>query len=88
VTIAGALVVFFLSWFVILLMVLPWGIKTPEEADEGRHLGTAESAPVKPRLLLKFAITTLLSIVVLLIVWGIISSGLITIEPLRPGGAG
>ena len=84
-TIAGALVVFFLSWFVILLMVLPWGIQTSEEANESRHLGTAESAPVKPRIFLKFLITTALSFVVLLVVWWVISNGFITIEPLHPG---
>tara|TARA_A100000171_G_scaffold40372_1_gene40632 strand:- start:413 stop:649 length:237 start_codon:yes stop_codon:yes gene_type:complete len=53
-------VVFLIVWWIVLFMVLPWGVKTPSAPDAGH----ASSAPVKPKLLQKFLITTFISIIV------------------------
>lgn len=56
------LVAFIIIWWLILFMVLPWGVRVPDAVEKGH----ATSAPVKPRLWLKMAVTTGISIVL----WG------------------
>jgi predicted secreted protein len=56
------LVAFIIIWWLVLFMVLPWGVQIPEAAEKGH----ATSAPVKPRLWLKMTVTTGISIVL----WG------------------
>lgn len=60
-----SVIVFLMVWWIVLFAVLPWGVKTESQPEKGH----ATSAPVKPRLLLKFGVTTAIS---LLIWWGII----------------
>lgn len=61
------LLVYVLCWWMIWFMVLPFGIKTQEE--DGKVVpGTPKSAPVKPRILLKMGVTTLIAG----LVWGVI----------------
>lgn len=52
-----AVVVFILTWWVVIFAVLPWGNK-PEENPE---IGHARSAPANPRLKQKFIWTTVIS---------------------------
>ncbi|WP_366554031.1 DUF1467 family protein [Aquibaculum sediminis] len=60
----NALVVFICVWWVVLFMVLPWGVRRVENPEPGHEPG----APEKPMLWRKLIATTLLSIVV----WGVI----------------
>ncbi|TNE34011.1 MAG: DUF1467 family protein [Alphaproteobacteria bacterium] len=71
-TLAGGIVVFFISWFLVLFMVLPWGNKTHAESGEEQVPGTADSAPVKPRIWTKFAVTTLIAAAIFGIVWWVL----------------
>ena len=48
---------YLLLWFLVLLLVLPWGVKVTEEPEEGH----ATSAPVDPRIGLKILITTVIA---------------------------
>ena len=76
-TAAGALVTFAVVWWLIFLMVLPFGA-APEEHPQA---GNVESAPARPRLLHKALITTVLAA---LATWGIawiIASGIVDIRP-------
>lgn len=76
-TTAGALVTFVVVWWLVFFMALPFGA-APEEQPQA---GNAESAPARPRLLLKAAITTVLAA---LATWGIawfIASGLVELRP-------
>lgn len=68
--IVSAIVVYVITWWVVLFMVLPWGVKPPEEVEEGH----ATSAPDRPRLLLKFGITTAVSAVIWLIIYVLVIS--------------
>jgi predicted secreted protein len=73
----GTAVVFAIVWWLILFMVLPFGAAPPNEVEPGM----ATSAPAKPRMALKLAITTLLAaLVTVLIVW-LMNSGLIQLRP-------
>ncbi len=68
-SIAGGIVIFIILWWVILFTTLPIGVRTPEEAGEDLVPGQADGAPVKPRLLFKFALTTAITSVVFLLLW-------------------
>jgi predicted secreted protein len=73
----GTAVVFAIVWWLILFMVLPFGAAPPDEVEPGM----ATSAPAKPRMPVKLAITTILAaLVTALIVW-LIDSGLIQLRP-------
>lgn len=63
----NGLIAYILIWFAMLFMVLPVGVRTAAEAGEALEPGQATSAPVRPRILLKLAITSGLA----LAGWGI-----------------
>ena len=60
-----------------LFAVLPWGVKVPENPETGH----ATSAPERPMLWRKAAITTLISGVIWLGVYALVESDLIAIRP-------
>ena len=68
------IVVFVIIWWLVLFMVLPWGVRTAEEPEKGH----AESAPVNPRIWTKFGITTLITAVLWGAAYWVISAELIT----------
>lgn len=70
------LAVYCILWWLVIFMVLPWGNRPLEDEDVAR--GHAPSAPKKPRLLLKAAVTTGIAGVLWTIVYVIIESGWIT----------
>ena len=73
--------IFFTVWWTVLFAVLPWGVRTPEQAEPG----TVASAPVKPRLLLKFAVTTALSAAITVGIYLVYQSGLISFRDMAQG---
>jgi predicted secreted protein len=76
-TTAGAVVTFVVTWWLIFFMALPFGAAPNAKPQPG----TVESAPARPRLLLKALITTGLAA---LATWGIgwfIASGLVDLRP-------
>ncbi len=52
--------IYFIMWWLSLLMVLPFGIRTQEESGSVEQ-GTVASAPAKPMIRRKLAATTLLA---------------------------
>ena len=80
-SLAGAIVTFIVVWWLFFFMVLPIGA-TP---DEHPQAGTVESAPARPRLLIKAGVTTVLAA---LATWGItwfLDSGWVDLRPHRLG---
>jgi predicted secreted protein len=70
-------IVFAIVWWLVLFMVLPFGAAPPDEVEPGM----ASSAPAKPRIGLKLAITTVLAVLLTgLVVWSV-DSGLIQLRP-------
>ncbi len=77
--IAGGLVAFVCIWMVSLFMVLPWGISNHLEAGEEVIPGTDPGAPVRPRMLLKVGITTLIAMLLWVVLYVVITYRLISL---------
>jgi predicted secreted protein len=63
--------IFFIVWWMVLFMVLPFGVKREENPEPGHATG----APVKPMLVRKAIITTVLAAVVTAIVVAMLNAG-------------
>ena len=73
-TIANAIVVYVVLWWIVLFTVLPWGVRPVDNPEPGHAAG----APEKPRILLKFAVTTLISAVLFAAVYWFIDQGFVS----------
>jgi predicted secreted protein len=68
----GSLVaIYFVVWWIVILAVLPWGVRTQDEEGDV-VMGTASSAPARPRLLMKAIITSVVAAVVTFLIWLIV----------------
>ncbi|MBK8209990.1 MAG: DUF1467 family protein [Rhodospirillales bacterium] len=72
----SGIAVYVIIWWLVIFLVLPWGVQTVAAEDINR--GHAPSAPRRPRIVLKAAVTTLVAAVLWLIVFAIIESGVIS----------
>ena len=72
----SAVVVFILLWWWVLFMILPFDAKAPDTIEAGH----ASSAPARPRILMKMFITTVISSLLFIIVYFVISSGFFTLR--------
>ena len=70
------LAVYAVIWWLVVFMVLPWGNRSLDSEDVAK--GHASSAPRKPRLLLKVAVTTAIATVVWVIFYLVAESGLVS----------
>jgi predicted secreted protein len=70
--------IYYVIWWIVLFMALPWGVRPIE--DEGAAEGHAPSAPRRPRILLKMAITTVVAGVVWAVVYVVITFNLISLQ--------
>lgn len=77
-SVVSGIVVFLLTWWTLLFCVLPWG--NHPEADP--LVANAKSAPANPRILRKFILTTLLSCVLWLMIYGLITSDVISFHDM------
>ncbi len=66
--IAFALALYFMIWWLVLFAVLPFGVRTQEDAGEVVP-GTPASAPERPQLVRIFTINTVVAAVVFGLVW-------------------
>ena len=56
----SGIVVYVIVWWLVLFMVLPWGIRQPDEPEVGHQLG----APQAPRMWTKALVTTVIAAVI------------------------
>jgi predicted secreted protein len=78
-TITAALVLFSVTWFMVLFCVLP--VRFRSQAEEGTIVpGTPASAPADAMIGQKAKITTAISVVVFGLLYLIITSGWITVD--------
>ena len=77
-TLVSGLAIYFIIWWISLFIVLPFGVKTQLESDEGdMRLGTMPSAPAKAMMLRKMIATTLLATLLFgLFYWAVEIKGL------------
>lgn len=78
-----AIAFYFVTWWLTLFIVLPFGVKTQHEDGEV-VLGTPESAPARMRLGKVILINTVLAFVVFLILWTILQSSWMSRPPELP----
>jgi len=74
----SGIVVYLITWWVVLFAVLPWGVRPPDEPEPGH----ATSAPARPRLWMKFAVTTVVAAVIWLGIYGVIEAGWISFREM------
>jgi len=81
-TLTTGLAIYFIVWWLVLFTVLPFGAKSHHEADAHIEPGNAPSAPLNPRILFKFAITTIISAVAFALVYATIEYRLIDLDSI------
>ena len=70
-TLMTSIVVFFITWWVVLFMVLPIGIKQDDAPTAGHEVGAPFNPNIKQKLLIVTGATTVLfCIYVVVMVWG------------------
>ena len=79
-------VVYVILWWLVLFMVLPWGVHAvaPDDAAKGH----ASGAPQRPRMALKIAVTTVIAAVLWIAAFVIIDSDWITFREPPPTYSG
>ncbi|MGE5259500.1 MAG: DUF1467 family protein [Actinomycetota bacterium] len=80
--IAFAAAIYLVIWWTVLFAILPFGVRTHEEAGEEPVPGAAESAPHTPHLLPKVVATTIVSSIVFALVYVIIVGRVITLDDI------
>lgn len=73
-TLFTGFMVYVIVWWLVLLTVLPFGNRAPERAEAGH----VESAPERPRLWIKAAVTTVLASLIWGGIYWLIEADLIT----------
>lgn len=73
--------IYFVCWWIILFAILPFGVRTQEEAGDVSP-GTPESAPAAPRLLPKLIATTIVTTIVFAIIYWLMESGAVTLDDI------
>lgn len=77
---SSAIAIYFITWWLVLFLVLPFGIRNADEAGEAVQEGNDAGAPVQARVLRKVIYTTILASVVFALVYGTITRGWLTLE--------
>ncbi|MFQ5533323.1 MAG: DUF1467 family protein [Sphingomonadales bacterium] len=78
----SGLAIYAIIWWLVLFMVLPIGVTTQDEAGGGIEPGTISSAPVKPRIWLKLAATSVVAGIVWLLGWLVVRAELFSLRDL------
>ena len=74
----SGIVVYLILWWLVIFMVLPWGNQPLDAEDVAR--GHASSAPRKPRLAIKVAVTTVIAALLWAVVWMVMEQGWISLR--------
>jgi predicted secreted protein len=67
-TLPLALAIYVPIWWIVLVAVLPLGVRSADEAGEERPEGSDPGAPVAPQLAKKAAITTVIAAIIFVFV--------------------
>jgi predicted secreted protein len=77
--------IYFTVWWTVLFLVLPFGRKQEGDANE---VGHQPGAPARPMIVKKFIWTTIISAIILTIVWSSGHFGLVDWKALLRGDPG
>ena len=75
------ILVYVMIWWVVLLTVLPWGVRVPDNPEPGQ----ASSAPRNPMMWRKVLVTTFISALLWGVAYWLIDSDWLTLRPPRDG---
>lgn len=76
-----AAAIYFICWWMVFFIVLPFGIRT--QADMGEiEPGSAESAPVAPNLIPKIVITTVVATCLFACIYIVMAFELLTLDDI------
>lgn len=81
----SAALVFVVVWWLVFFMSLPIGSRSYHEAGEEVDLGNAPSAPMRPRLCLKAAISTAIAAILTVVIYYLVDSGWLGFGPTATG---
>ena len=81
-SIATAIAIYFVIWWVVLFAVLPWGVRSQHESNGAIAPGTDPGAPTIPRLARKLVWTTIVAAIVFAFWYVVYAYRLITIDDL------
>jgi predicted secreted protein len=73
----SGIVLYVVIWWLVLFVVLPWGVRVPDKIEPGM----ATSAPERPLLWRKVAVTSGLAALMWVATYFIIISDLVTLRP-------
>ena len=68
-TLGFGLAIYLVIWWIVLLAVLPFGVRNASEAQEPVKPGHDPGAPVIPDLKRKLLITSVIALAIFLIIW-------------------
>ena len=77
----SAALVFIVVWWLVFFVSLPFGARSFHEAGEEVNVGSASSAPIRPRIWLKAGISTLIAAVLTVVVYFLIDRGAFSFRP-------
>ena len=81
-SLAFALAVYIVIWWIVLFAMLPYGVRTTEEAGEKAPPGFAESAPHRPRMLPKMLATTVVAAIIFAGIYAILVHHVIRLDDI------
>jgi predicted secreted protein len=81
-SLASAIAIYFIIWWLVLFLVLPFGIRNAHDTGDTVEEGHEPGAPVNPRLIQKAVITTLLATLVFAIFYLAQTRGFLSLESL------
>jgi predicted secreted protein len=81
-SLASALAIYFIIWWLVLFLVLPFGIRNAHDTGDTVEEGHEPGAPVNPRLVRKAVITTFVAAVVFAVFYLAQTRGLLSLESL------
>ena len=79
---ATSIAIYFIIWWLVLFLVLPFGIRNAHETGETVEEGNEPGAPVNPRLVRKAVITTILATAVFAAFYLAQTRGLLSLDSL------
>ncbi len=80
------LAIYFIIWWLVLFAVLPFGVRSQEEAGDDIEPGSMPGAPSRPMLVRKAIATTIVSAIIFAAVyWVLVHSGLTLDDVPIPG---
>ena len=79
---ASAIAIYFIIWWLVLFLVLPFGIRNAHDTGDTVEEGNEPGAPVNPRLVQKAVITTILATVVFAVFYLAQTRGFLSLESL------